>query len=55
MNKKELLLNMLDQIIVKYEWEDSKTKNSLNGESWDVFYLKKFKELFLDYINEKEK
>jgi hypothetical protein len=55
MNKKDQLVQMLDQIILKYEWEDSKIKNELNGDSWDVFHLKKFKELLLYYINEKEK
>jgi len=55
MDKKDQLLEMLNQIILKYEWEDSKIKNQLNGESWDVFHLKKFKLLLLDYFNEKEK
>lgn len=55
MDKKDQLLEMLNQIILKYEWEDSKIKNQLNGESWDVFHLKKLKGLLLEYVNEKEK
>jgi len=51
--KSEDVINMLDQIILKFEWQDAQLKkqdNTLTGESWDLFHLKKFKGILLEYI-----
>jgi hypothetical protein len=39
------LINMLDQILLKFEWQDVELKKVnplLTGESWDLFHLKTF-------------
>lgn len=51
------LINMLDQILLKFEWQDAELKKAnplLTGESWDLFHLKTFKNLLLQYIENKK-
>lgn len=54
--KSTKLVNMLDQILLKFEWEDAELKKNnplLTGESWNLFHLKTFKNLLIDYIENK--
>ena len=58
MDKKEDLLNMLDQILIKFEWQDAELKKTnplLTGDSWDLFHLKSFKNLLLNYLEDKNR
>jgi hypothetical protein len=51
------LINMLDQILLKFEWQDVELKKVnplLTGESWDLFHLKTFKDLLIKYIENKK-
>lgn len=55
--KSDDLMSMLDQIILKFEWQDAEAKKantSLTGESWDLFHLKKFKTILIEYIENKK-
>jgi hypothetical protein len=55
MDKKQQFLDLLDQIILKYEWEDSKNQNGYNGVSWDVHHLNLFKKLLIEYLDNEKK
>ena len=51
------LINMLDKILLKFEWQDAELKKVnplLTGESWDLFHLKTFKDLLIKYIENKK-
>jgi hypothetical protein len=47
------ILNLLNQIIEKHEWEDSNNPNRKPGDTWDLHHLKLLKQMLEEYNNAK--